>query len=322
MKVSAKLSFVNGITLVGDENSEYDFIVPAFIDIHCHGGGGKYFSEDANIALSAHCKFGTKVQFASLVSEEISILKRQVEYLKSQDIYGIHLEGPYLSQKFCGAHDPKLLKSPKITEIKEILAIGEGAIKFITIAPELDGAIEAIEYLSNHDVVVAIGHSDAKASDTKAAIAAGAKIVTHFNNGMAKIGVADSLSQVALESDIYLELIQDGHHVAKSDSFTVISKAANRIIAVTDAMAAAGCDDGEYRIGKLPVIVRDSVAKLSGTNTLAGSTLTMLDAFLNFIPLVGFEQAVAYTSLNPAKVFNINPFASYIGIKNREITYL
>lgn len=322
MVISAKYSYINGLYAEGDKDSFFDFIVPGFIDIHCHGGGGMYFFDGATAAISAHRKAGTRLQIASLVTEEIETLKNQIEYLKHQDVYGIHLEGPYLSRKYCGAHDPNLLKSPTIAEIKELLAVGEGTIKVITIAPELTGAIESIEYLANKDVVVAIGHSAANARDTRNAIAAGATVVTHFNNAMAKLGSMDSLSQVALETDIFLEQIQDGHHLSKSDALAIASKAADRIVAVTDAMSAAGCGDGEYKIGSLPVTVKSKVAKLTGTETLAGSTLTMLEAFLNYVSLVGFEKAVTYTSLNPAKVLNVSPYAGYIGIKDREVTLL
>lgn len=322
MANSAKYSFINGLFAQGDANSEYDYIVPGFIDIHCHGGGGKYFSNGADTAIAIHKSAGTKIQVASLVTQDLKTIKEQILSLKNQDIFGIHLEGPYISKKYCGAHDPELLRTPDITEIKELIAVGEGSIKMFTIAPELPGAISVIDFLTSNGVVVAIGHSDANASDTLAAINAGATVVTHFNNAMAKLGSSDSLSEIALKEDLYLELILDRHHVKIADVFSILSKAPNRIVAVTDAMSAAGCADGQYKIGALDVTVSDSVAKLSGTNTLAGSTLTMLDAFLNFKEVIGFEQAVRYTSLNPAKVLGINPYASYIAIKGREVTYL
>lgn len=322
MEIAAKYAFIDGLFTQGDDKSEYDFIVPGFIDLHCHGGGGKYFSEDFLTAAKTHHDAGTRVQIASLVAQEVSTLKSQIEYLKDSDIFGIHLEGPYLSKKYCGAHDPNLLKSPTLSEVKELLAIGAGSIKIMTIAPELPGAIEVIKYLSEQGVIVAIGHSAANYQDANNAITAGAKLVTHFNNAMAKLGEKNSLSEAAIDSEIYLELIQDGHHVSKNDSLSILSKASSRIVAVTDAMSAAGCVDGQYQIGNLPVTVENKVARLSGTNTLAGSTLTMLDSFLNFNRLVGFEQAVSYTSLNPAKLLNINPYDGYIAIKGREVTFL
>ena len=322
MQISAKYSYINGLFAEGDDNSTFDFIVPGFVDLHCHGGGGKYFSENAPTAIDAHRNGGTIVQIASLVTQEIETLKTQIEYLKHQNIYGIHLEGPYLSAKYCGAHDPRLLREPNLTEIKELLAVGEGSIKYLTIAPELPRALEAIEYLVNSGVIVAIGHSNANASETQNAISAGATVVTHFNNGMAKLGAIDSLSQVALESEIYLELIQDNHHVSKMDTLQIFNHAADRLVAVTDAMSAAGLGDGEYKIGALSVKVNSGVAKLAGTTTLAGSTLTMLKAFMNFFQLVGFEQAVKFTSINPSKILGINPYSNYIGIKGNQVTFI
>jgi N-acetylglucosamine-6-phosphate deacetylase len=139
---------------------------------------------------------------------------------------------------------------------------------------------------------------------------------------MSKLGTLDSLSELALESDLFLELIQDGHHVSKQDSLSIIQKAPRRIIAVTDAMSAAGCHDGGYSIGSLPVEVKDGVARLKGSQTLAGSTLTMVDSFINYLNLVGFESAVEFTSLNPAKLLGIDPPKSYIGIKDGLVTHL
>ena len=323
MAHTARHMFINGIASTGAEDSDFDFIVPGFIDIHCHGGGGKYFSESADVAANVHRLNGTVVQIASLVSESIPTLIAQIKTLKDNDqIFGIHLEGPYLSQRFCGAHDPSLLKAPALTEVKELISIGEGKIKMVTIAPELEGALEAIEYLVTNNVVVSLGHSNANAKETKDAILAGATAVTHINNGMSKLGTLDSLSEIALESDLFLELIQDGHHVSKEDSLSIIQKAPHRIIAVTDAMSAAGCHDGGYAIGSLPVDVKDGVARLKGSQTLAGSTLTMVDSFINYFNLVGFESAVEFTSLNPAKLLGIDPPKSHIGIKDGLVTHL
>ena len=322
MRTTAKHSFIDGVELHGDSDAEFDFLIPAFVDIHCHGGGGKYFSENAEIARETHYQHGTRIQLASLVTADIEVLIKQIEYLKNKEIFGIHLEGPYLSTKFCGAHDPNLLKAPEISELQKLVDAGGGAVKMVTISPELPNAIEAIKYLVSQNVIVAIGHSDASADDTQKAIAAGAKVVTHFNNAMSKIPNEGSLSEVALGSELFLELIEDGHHVSKSDSLAIIDSAPNRIIAVTDAMSAAGASDGDYKIGNLNVEVKSGVAKLTGSGALAGSTLTMLDAFFNFYELVGFEKAVAYTSLNPAKILDINPYSSYIGIKGRKVTHL
>ena len=246
------------------EELDYDFIAPSFVDIHCHGGNGNYFSENAPIALAAHRVAGTGTQIATLMSTPLATLHSQVQTLKSEvGIAGIHLEGPYLAHQYCGAHSPEYLRIPDLAEIRELIAVGEGHIAMMTIAPELPNAIEAIEFLVNNGVVAAIGHSNANAKVTKEAIAAGATVVTHINNAMAKIGSSDSLLEVALDSNLYLELILDGHHVADEDARHIASQAPERIIVITDAMSAAGAPDGSYFIGDLPVDVVDSVAALS-----------------------------------------------------------
>ena len=322
MNFTAILSFIDGRVIRGDSNAEFDFIVPAFVDIHCHGGGGSYFYENAEIAIQTHYSFGTRIQLASLVSKDIDTLIRQVSYLKSKDLFGIHLEGPYISQKYCGAHNPAFLKAPDLNELQALIDASENKIKMITLAPELPNAIEAIRYLVSKEIIVAIGHSDANAEVTYRAIEAGAKVVTHFNNAMSKIPAKDCLSEIALNSDLNLEMIFDGQHVSNEDMKSIIGKAPNRIIAVTDAMAAAGAGDGDYLIGDLSVSVQQGVARLKDSGALAGSTLTMLAAFLNLKDLAGFERAVQYTSLNPAKLLGIDPYTSYIGIKGRSVTYL
>ena len=169
-------------------------LIPGFVDIHCHGGGGKYFSAltvgEIHSVIQTHRGHGTTSLLASLVSEPIESIKEQIIRLKplyeSGQILGIHLEGPYLSHARCGAHDPQLLVTPDLAEIKELLELAEGAIKMITIAPELPGAVEAIKYLSAAGVTVAIGHSDGAFVDAAAGTNAGARVVTHFMNGMNK----------------------------------------------------------------------------------------------------------------------------------------
>lgn len=275
------------------------------VDLHCHGGAGYYFSDpnpdNVKTAIEFHKSHGTSKLIASLVTEEISLLKEQIQRLLpfSQDksIAGIHLEGPYLAQARCGAHEPSLLKSPKLDEVKSLLETGQGHISMITIAPELEGAIEAISYLQSQGVIAAIGHSAGNYDDAIRAIDAGAQLVTHFSNGMSKLADGDKTFATALlyESDILLELILDGHHVSDKDVHTIFSHAGDRVVFVTDAMAAAGQPDGEYRIGNLDVTVKDGVARLKKNGSLAGSTLTMDLAIANARAL-GLSDEIIYAS--------------------------
>ena len=298
---------------------EYDhryegILIPGFIDIHCHGGGGKYFSSatDDEIAqvISAHRAGGTVIGLASLVTEPIPNLLKQIERLvpfaERGEIAGIHLEGPYLSHARCGAHDPALLRTPTISEIESLLAAGRGFIKMITIAPELENALEVIEFLTNSGVIAAIGHSQSDAATAQAATNRGASVVTHFNNAMPKVadGPGTMSSAVIAEAALSLELILDGVHVSTEivrDLFTTVP---NRIVLVTDAMSAAGSTDGTYKIANLEVTVKDGVARLASNGSLAGSTLTMAKAFNHALNEIGISitEAVHAASTLPALI--------------------
>ena len=306
-------------------------LIPGFIDIHCHGGSGAYFSSQAKVrdVIAGHRAHGTTGLFASLVTEDIEELKRQISTLvplfESGEILGIHLEGPYLSHARCGAHEPTLLANPDVAEIKELLEIGKGAISMITIAPELPGAIDAIKYLSAAGVKVAIGHTDGDFKDAAAGTNAGASIVTHFMNAMSKEKAEGSISSfVLVDERLSVELILDGQHVPFATASEIIAAIGDRIVLVTDAMAAAGSADGNYTIGKLDVQVKDSVARLVSNGALAGSTLTMDITFTNAINQCGvtIAQAVLMCSTNPAKALGLKDRGSIaVGKRADLLTY-
>ena len=306
-------------------------LIPGFIDIHCHGGAGSYFSNASKVqdVIKVHRDHGTTGIVASLVTESIVDLKAQISALvpfyTSGQILGIHLEGPYLSHAHCGAHEPTLLMNPDIAEIKELLEIGAGSIAMITIAPELPGAIEAIKYLSAAGVKVAIGHTNGDFKDAAAGTNAGATVVTHFMNGMSKERTEGSISSFVLADErLAVELILDGHHVPFNTASEIIQTIGDRVILVTDAMAAAGASDGSYTIGKLEVKVENSVARLTSNNALAGSTLTMDQAFNNAIKNCGVSipQAVLMSSTNPALALGLSDRGSIaVGKRADLLTY-
>ena len=298
---------------------EYDLrydgiLIPGFVDIHCHGGGGKYFASltDSEITqvIATHRSGGTVAGLASLVTEPIpnliSQIKRLVPFAQRNEIAGIHLEGPYLSHARCGAHDPNLLRTPTIPEVQTLLDAGQGFIKMITIAPELDGALEVIEFLAKSGVIAAIGHSQSDATTAQKAIDRGASVVTHFNNAMPKVvdGPGTMNSAVLNELRASLELILDGEHIATSVVREIFEAAPNRIVMITDAMSAAGSTDGTYQIANLEVSVKDGIARLTSNGTLAGSTLTMAKAFNHALNEIGISitEAVHAASTLPALI--------------------
>jgi N-acetylglucosamine-6-phosphate deacetylase len=230
-------------------------------------------------------------------------------FVRSGAIAGIHLEGPYLSHEKCGAHDPALLRDPVTSELQELLDIADGAISMVTLAPELEHGIEAIDFLVDHGVVVALGHSNADAATAKRAIDAGASLVTHFYNGLPRLDAAqENITLQALRDErVSLELINDGVHVDSGAIELLLHAAPGRVLLITDAMSAAGSADGHYTIGALAVEVKDGVARLQSNGSLAGSTLTMKKAFENLVNNHGasLEYAAYCASTLPAWVLGI-----------------
>ena len=292
-------------------------LIPGFVDIHSHGGAGFYFSdlspENVAAARNTHLSHGTTTHIASLVTEPIGVLEEQilrlVPMVNAGVFEGIHLEGPYLSHARCGAHEPSLLRSPDIDELSALLDAGQGAITMITLAPELNGGIAAVEYLSSRGVTVALGHSQADAATTNAAFAAGAKLITHFSNGMPKpVAGASTIAEASLaQKKIPLEMIIDGVHVSDQILKEVLASGEQRTILSTDSMSAAGGADGSYSIGSLDVVVLDGVARLTSNHSLAGSTLTMDKAFVNFLTFNNnIVDCVFAASTLPAKTLGLH----------------
>lgn len=296
-------------------------LIPGFVDIHCHGGGGFYFSDTdiSNIekARFTHRERGTTTVLASLVTQPIGVLEEEIQRLiplVNRGVFaGIHLEGPYLSEARCGAHQPDLLRSPEIEELSALIDCGAGTIVMVTLAPELEGGIEAIKYLTSRGVKVALGHSQASAQVTEEALKAGATLITHFSNGMPKLeDSAGTITESALAaSKIPLEIILDGAHLSDATLATVKASGPERMILVTDAISAAGSADGQYRIGALEVTVENGVARLDSNGSLAGSTLTMDIAFSNLMRSgSSLQEAVYASSTLPAWTLGLNDVGS------------
>lgn len=282
-------------------------LAPGFIDIHGHGGGGATYDDGADAIATAramHRAHGTTRAVVSLVTASIDDLAQRaaiVAELAEADptILGSHLEGPFLDPGHKGAHTASLLRAPDAASVDRLLEAGRGTIRQVTIAPELDGADDAIRRFVDAGVAVAIGHTDADADAATRAFDAGATIVTHAFNAMRGIHHrAPGPVVAALRDDrVTLELIPDGVHVDLSLVAVAFDAAPGRIALVTDAMAAAGASDGRYELGGLDVEVADGVARLSDGGEIAGSTLTQDEALRNVVA-TGVELDVALTALS------------------------
>ncbi len=297
-------------------------VVPGFVDTHLHGGGGAGFSTatraDTSTAVAFHRKHGTTTLVASLVTAGPAELLRQVRELaddvRSGLIAGIHLEGPWLSARRCGAHQSSLMRDPDPAELDRVLDAGGGTVCMVTVAPERHGALTAIGQLVDAGVVAAIGHTEATYDQTRAAIAVGATVGTHLFNAMRPIDRREPGPIVALleEPRVTVELITDGVHVDPAIYRHVTRSAgSDRVSLVTDAMAAAGMADGVYELGPLAVDVVGGVARVSGTDTIAGSTATMDRVFRFAVTHGGLPRdealmlAVRQVSLNPARALGL-----------------
>jgi N-acetylglucosamine-6-phosphate deacetylase len=292
-------------------------LVPGFIDLHGHGGGGHAFDdgrEEILAGLAPHRARGTTRSVLSLVANPLVDLRSsltEIAELCAADplILGSHLEGPYLAPDRRGAHNLEYLRDPDPVVIDELIGAAHGTLRQITIAPELPGALDAIEFLADHGIVVAVGHTGADIETARAAFDRGATLLTHTFNAMPGIHHRDPGPIVAAFDDerVVLELILDGSHVHPDVAGLTFESAPGRVALVTDAMAAAASADGDYRLGSLNVSVRSGVALLSGTHTLAGSTLTQDAALRLAVDRVGvsWPDAVAALTAVPARALGL-----------------
>ncbi|RBM13110.1 N-acetylglucosamine-6-phosphate deacetylase [Prauserella sp. PE36] len=293
-------------------------VVPGFVDTHCHGGGGASFSTtdpaEAARAIAAHRRHGTTTMLASLVSDPIGVLTDQLaalsELVEDGELAGVHLEGPFIAQARCGAHDPAALREPDTSAVDSLLDASRGHVRMVTLAPELTGGIKAVRQLTESGVIAAIGHTDGTEEQVRPAVDAGATVATHLFNGMRPLHHREPGPVGVLLDDerVTVELICDLVHVHP----TVLRLAArhagqDRTVLVTDAMSATDAADGTYTLGRLAVDVRDGVATLAGNGALAGSTLTMDAAFRNLVHGAGLSvtDAVRATASRPAELLGI-----------------
>ena len=302
------------------------WVIPGFVDIHVHGGGGHSFAgvgDEARAAADFHTGHGTTTMLASLVSGPPARLRTAVDGLRplvdAGVLAGVHLEGPYLSEARRGAHDPTHLRDPDLAELTALLDLG--GIRMVTLAPERPGALDAIRLLRERGVVAAVGHTDATYEETVAAIDAGAGVGTHVLNGMRPPHHRDPGPVVALldAPGVVCEQISDGVHLhAGMLRHVVRTSGPERVALVTDAMAAAGMPDGRYELGGRAVSVSQGVARLVADGAIAGSTVTM-DAAVRHAVHCGIDlvDVVTMAATTPARVLNLQAEVGAIVVGHR-----
>ncbi|MGA3136857.1 MAG: N-acetylglucosamine-6-phosphate deacetylase [Terracidiphilus sp.] len=291
-------------------------LAPAFLDVHIHGAAGHDVMEATPQALSAIGRFlasrGTGSFLATTVTAPLDAtlhaLSGLAKLLERPPIegqaraIGIHLEGPFLSHTKRGVQPAEHLLAPNLTIFDRLFDAAEGHVRLMTLAPELPGAAELAAHATARGVRVSLGHSNATAAETRAAIAAGAVSATHTFNAMRPLAAREPgiLGTVLTTDSLFAELICDGIHVApEMVKLWWRAKGPERAILVTDAMSATGMTDGEYQLGGLAVQVANGKATAGGV--LAGSVLTLDRALANFIEFTGapLEQVLRLMTANP-----------------------
>lgn len=291
-------------------------VTAGFVDLHVHGAGGAMFESGdrdgvrrIRTTLAAH---GTTALLATIAALPLEALRRAVATIASamgEDVgatlLGIHLEGPFLNPRRCGAQHPEWMRSPSIAELDALQDLAQGAIRLVTVAPELPGAIALVAHARRRGIAVALGHSEADASQVEAAIDAGATHVTHCFNAMPPLHHrAVGLLGVALTDDrLGIELIADGVHVAsRAVLLAVRSKPRGRWFLVSDGVAAVGQPPGPMRLFGADCIAGDAVRQVSD-GRLAGSCLTLAAAVRNvrsWMPELAAESVLDAASAAPA----------------------
>lgn len=305
-------------------------LAPAYIDLHIHGGNSFDCMDDDSRALPAIesflAKHGVGSYFPTTVTASVdytlSALERLANAIESTATdsgirarpLGIHLEGPFISHKRRGVHPEAELLKPDLKSFDKFWQAARGHIKILTIAPELEGAMELIPEATRRGVCVSIGHTDADSATARQAVESGARHATHTFNAMRPLGHRDPgvLGEVLTDDKVSADIIADGIHLDPSIlKLFLAAKGAEKSVLITDAMAATGMPNGHYHLGSLEVEVKDGKCT-AGEGTLAGSVLTLDKAVRNVMKYAGWElvKAVPLASANPAAV---------VGIRNKGV---
>jgi len=300
-----------------------NYLAPGFIDLHIHGALGRDTMEATPEAFRAICDYHASGGTTSLllttvtapVAEIVGVLRGvRAARAELKQIAGVHVEGPFLSQKRAGAQRAEFIRDPETHLVDQLLPFAD-VIRIMTVAPELPGALALIDRLRLHKIIVSGGHSDATDLEARAAAEYGMRQVTHTFNAMSSArreGIyreAGLLEFALSEPDIVCELIADGHHVSPTLMRMLYrAKGPRGICLVTDATAGAGLPAGtEFTLSGRRCVVGDGVCLLSDRSALAGSASRMIDLVRVMVNQVGvpLHEAVAMATANPARALGL-----------------
>ena len=293
---------------------EKQIVMPGFIDIHIHGSAGIDFmdakEEDYPVIANSLFKEGVTTFLATTLTSDKESLARVCKTVKNvkekvPSLGGIHFEGPYINEKYKGAQNEEFIRNPDISEFDELQKLSGNNIKYITLAPEKEGALNFIKHVSTNGVTVSAGHSDATFADVRKAISYGLSNTTHTHNAMSphhhrKPGIVTAAFYF---NELYTEFICDKIHVCPDTlmtSYKIIGP--DRFVLITDALKIKNSSINEFKLFGLDCVRKDGAAYLT-TGPLAGSLLTMDQAVRNIKEITGANlcELARISSKNAAK---------------------
>ena len=292
------------------------FISPGFIDVHIHGFSGHDIGEGTEEALYSMSlqlvKTGVTAFLPTFISMPFKDLMHVIGRLAPKlgeangaIPLGFHVEGLFVNREKCGAMNPDYFIPPSIEVAKELIA--NGSVKMFTVAPELNGAVNVIQFLSTHNISVSLGHTKTDFKTAEKAFLSGATSITHFFNAMPEFHHRDSgLIGAGLVYPFYLQFISDGVHT-QEEVIKIMRLLKRRVVLITDCTEAGGLLPGEYMLGDYKIFTDEKSARLKD-GTLAGSILTMDKGVKNLVNIGGFsvEDAIRSATKNPAMSINAN----------------
>ena len=297
-------------------------VAPGLVDTHIHGykshdvmdndfEGIKVISEGLLSCGVTSWLPTTLTSSAQLLNDVCETIGNHYQEVTGAKIRGIFLEGPFFTEKYKGAQNPKYMSDPSVDKLAKWHELSQGLVNKIAIAPERKGVKEFIEFAKSKGVYTALAHSDATYEEAAAAVEAGANIFVHIYNGMSglhhrnpgMVGAALSLDKV------FAEMICDGHHVHPAAARVVTrARGPKETVLITDCMRAGGMGEGQSRLGEFEVVVKDGTARLKDTGNLAGSILELKQGVKNVVDwgLVSPAEALRMASLTPAQSVGID----------------
>ncbi len=328
------ISFGRIIEAIGKDNTCADeffdaegcYVVPGLVDTHFHAAMGETFIDfnpnTAKIITGFELENGTTSMVPAISAAPEEKMKKAVKYIlehmKSDcpSIRGIHLEGPFFAPKFKGAHLPENIRVPSVEEADRLIAAGEGAVKIVTMAPELENGFEVVRYIANKGVTVSVGHSDATFEQATDAFACGATQTTHTFNAMSPLNHrAPGLVGAAMTEEVNCELICDFFHVHKDVVRLMFKlKGADRINMITDSEVGTGMPDGTFEVNGRKLTVTNKKT-FTEDGTIAGGTSVLLDGVRNVVSLgISLEDAFKAATINPAKAAHIDHITGSLSV--------